>query len=171
MKRITIAICMAVMSLPSYAAPAFSVGFSPSHSGKSAILEVIGQASETLSVEAYDFTDKDIANALLSAQRRGVSVRVIADQKANSDKYTKAAWMASKGIAVRLNGKYAIFHNKIILADGKTLQTGSYNYTSSADIRNAENVLVVWNQPQLVSVYQQEFERLWQESLPFSPLN
>ncbi|WP_254911789.1 phospholipase D-like domain-containing protein [Yersinia frederiksenii] len=45
-------------------------------------------------------------------------------------------------------------HNKIILADSNTLQTGSYNYSASANKRNAENVLVVRNQPQLVAVYE-----------------
>ncbi|WP_436882960.1 hypothetical protein [Enterobacter asburiae] len=41
--------------------------------------------------------------------------------------------------------------------------------TASADKRNAENVLVVRHQPQLVAVYQKEFERLWQESQPLAP--
>ncbi|UIW20929.1 phospholipase D family protein (plasmid) [Serratia entomophila] len=157
------------VSLPVKASPTFSVGFSPSHSAKAAVMEVINHAQQTLNVEAYSFTDKDLARALLVAKKRGVVVRVIADRKANSDRYTAVTFMANNGLNVRLNDKYAIFHNKIILADGHTLQTGSYNYSSSADKRNAENVLVVRNQPQLVTVYQQEFERLWLESQPLPP--
>lgn len=157
------------VTLPVQASPTFSVGFSPSHSAKTAVMDVINQAQHTLNVEAYSFTDKDIARALLVAKRRGVAARIIADRKANSDRYTAVTFMANNGLNVRLNDKYAIFHNKIILTDGHTLQTGSYNYSSSADKRNAENVLVVRNQPQLVTVYQQEFERLWLESQPLPP--
>nr|ULG16078.1 phospholipase D family protein [Serratia proteamaculans] len=155
-----------LVSLPAKASPTFSVGFSPSHSAKAAVMEVINHAQQTLNVEAYSFTDKDLARALLVAKKRGVVVKVVADRKANSDRYTAVTFMVNNGLNVRLNDKYAIFHNKIILADGHTLQTGSYNYSSSADKRNAENVLVVRNQPQLVTVYQQEFERLWLESQP-----
>lgn len=157
------------VSLSVQASPTFSVGFSPSHSAKTAVMDVINQAQHTLNVEAYSFTDKDIARALLVAKKRGVAVRIIADRKANSDRYIAVTFMANSGLNVRLNDKYAIFHNKIILADGHTLQTGSYNYSSSADKRNAENVLVVRNQPQLVTVYRQEFERLWLESQPLPP--
>ncbi|BEN96523.1 phospholipase D family protein [Serratia marcescens] len=170
-RPLTLAWLLAVpfVSLPVQASPTFSVGFSPSYSAKTAVLDVINQAQQTLNVEAYSFTDKGIARALLAAKKRGVTVRIIADRKANSDNYTAVTFMSNSGLNVRLNDKYAIFHNKIILADGHTLQTGSYNYSSSADKRNAENVLVVRNQPQLVTVYQQEFERLWLESQPLPP--
>lgn len=170
-RPLTLAWLLAVpfVSLPVQASPTFSVGFSPSYSAKAAVLDVINQAQQTLNVEAYSFTDKGIARALLAAKKRGVTVRIIADRKANSDNYTAVTFMSNRGLNVRLNDKYAIFHNKIILADGHTLQTGSYNYSSSADKRNAENVLVVRNQPQLVTVYQQEFERLWLESQPLPP--
>ncbi len=52
-------------------------------------------------------------------------------------------------------------HNKYIVADGRTLQTGSYNYTSSARDRNAENVLVIWDKPDLAKRYQQDWMKHW----------
>lgn len=105
------------------------------------------------------------SDALLAAQKRGINVRLVDDKKANSH-YSAVTFLANHGVPVRLNSRYAIMHDKVILADGQTLETGSFNYSASADSRNAENVLVVRNQPQLVAVYQQEFERLWQESQP-----
>ncbi|EPU8562878.1 phospholipase D family protein [Yersinia enterocolitica] len=157
------------LSWPAFAMPAFTVGFSPSHSARVAVLDVINQTKNTLYMEAYSFTDKGIAQALVAAKQRGVSVRVVADKKSNSDSYTSVTFLANQGIPIRLNDNYSIMHNKIILADSNTLQTGSYNYSASANKRNAENVLVVRNQPQLVAVYEQEFERLWQESQPLLP--
>lgn len=56
-----------------------------------------------------------------------------------------------------------------MVADGVTTQTGSFNYTSSASRRNAENTLVVWEHRATAAAYQQEFDRLWGES--FEPEN
>lgn len=66
-------------------------------------------------------------------------------------------------IPVRLNGRYAIQHNKFMVIDGITTQTGSFNFTSSAIRRNAENTIVIWNEPTTAQAYQQEFNRLWIE--------
>ncbi|WP_421105853.1 phospholipase D-like domain-containing protein [Serratia marcescens] len=56
-----------------------------------------------------------------------------------------------------------------MLIDDNSVQLGSYNYSTAADRDNAENVLVIHKQPNLVAVYQKEFERLWQESQPLIP--
>ncbi|WP_254911788.1 phospholipase D-like domain-containing protein [Yersinia frederiksenii] len=69
------------LSWPAFAMPTFTVGFSPSHSARVAVLDVINQTKNTLYMEAYSFTDKGIAQALVAAKQRGVSVRVIADKK------------------------------------------------------------------------------------------
>ena len=73
-------------------------------------------------------------------------------------------WLQHKGIPVKLNGQYAIQHNKFMVVDSITTQTGSFNYTSSAVKRNAENTIVIWNEPSTARAYQREFERLWEES-------
>ena len=45
-------------------------------------------------------------------------------------------------------------HNKFMVVDGDAVQTGSFNYTTSAATRNAENVLVVQDSPELAKAYQ-----------------
>ncbi|WP_436882964.1 phospholipase D-like domain-containing protein [Enterobacter asburiae] len=128
-KRITLALFLTlpVISLQARAEPAFSVGFSPSNTAMTAVLDVINHASQTLNVEAYSFTSKDIAQALVAARKRGVKVRLMADKKGNSH-YSAVTFLANNGVPVRLNNHYAIMHNKVILADGQTLETGSFNY-------------------------------------------
>lgn len=166
-KRLTLALCLSlpVIAWSAQAEPAFSVGFSPSHTALGAVLDVVNHATRTIDVEAYSFTSKEISLALAAAQKRGVRVRLVADKKANSH-YSAVTFLANQGVPVRLDDRYAIMHDKVMLVDGQTLETGSFNFTASADKRNAENVLVVRHQPQLVAVYQKEFERLWQESQP-----
>jgi len=50
-----------------------------------------------------------------------------------------------------------------IEVDGQTVELGSFNYTSSAESRNAENLLVL-HQPAVAERYGQEWDRLWAES-------
>lgn len=127
------------------------------------VLAAISSARESIDVAAYSFTSKQIAIALDNASKRGIRVRVVADAKDNDGQYSAVTWLQHKGIDVRLNGRYAIQHNKFMVIDGITTQTGSFNYTSSAIKRNAENTIVIWNEPSTASAYQQEFKRLWLE--------
>ncbi|WP_311776048.1 phospholipase D-like domain-containing protein [Pantoea ananatis] len=57
-------------------------------------------------------------------------------------------------------------HNKFIVTGNNGVQTGSFNYTSSAEKRNAENALVVRDSLPVSKQYQDEFNRLWAESSP-----
>ncbi|CNI64724.1 phospholipase D family protein [Yersinia aleksiciae] len=144
------------------------VGFTPESSAGMLVLQTLEQSQKSVDLVAYTFTSKPVANALLAAKRRGVSVRVLADEKSASDRYSAVAFLANQGISVRLNGRYAIQHSKFAVIDGQTVQTGSANYTASAFSRNAENVVVIRNESAVAHAYQQEFERLWSEGEPLA---
>ena len=66
-------------------------------------------------------------------------------------------------IPLRFNSNYAIMHDKYIIIDDKTVETGSFNYTASAEKRNAENVLVVKDDPALAKRYLENWRKLWDE--------
>jgi phospholipase D len=48
-------------------------------------------------------------------------------------------------IEVDIDSVLGIAHNKIIIIDQQKVITGSFNFTTSADIRNTENVIIVNN--------------------------
>lgn len=98
-------------ALPAAASPSVSVGFSPSHAALENVLSVINDATESLDVEAYSFTSKPIASAIVAAQKRGVNVRVMADKKANTGKYSAVTFLANQHVPVLLNDNYAIMHD------------------------------------------------------------
>jgi phosphatidylserine/phosphatidylglycerophosphate/cardiolipin synthase-like enzyme len=52
-----------------------------------------------------------------------------------------------------------ITHNKVILIDGRILIGGSYNYSSSAEKKNAENVLVIRDHEVIDQYRQNWFDR------------
>ena len=148
--------------LPSTAS--FDIGFSPGGTTLAVVEKAISAAHSEILMACYEFTSRDIAEALEAAAHRGVKVRIVADWKASHDKYSQVGILKSAGIPIRLDEHYAIHHHKFMVIDGVTLETGSFNYTTAAIKHNAENALVLWNVPQIAQVYAKEWERLWEES-------
>ncbi|MCC2624252.1 MAG: endonuclease [Burkholderiales bacterium] len=140
------------------------IGFSPEHTSLPVVLKVIDSAKYSICVAAYSFTSKPISQALYNAAKRGVNVRIVADAKSNKGRYTATTFLANHGLDVRLNGNYAIMHNKFMVIDDKTVETGSFNYSAAAVKNNAENVIVIWNNPQVASRYKVECNRLLNEA-------
>jgi phosphatidylserine/phosphatidylglycerophosphate/cardiolipin synthase-like enzyme len=144
-------------------------GFSTDGSAKRLVLDVINGARKNIRVLAYSFTSKDIATALVAAARRGVDVKVVVDSSQQNGRYSFATFLANMGVAVRVDHRHAIQHQKVLIADDDTVETGSFNYTDSADRRNAENVLVVKNSARLAGQYLREWELHWAHSDVLKP--
>ncbi|WP_432369315.1 phospholipase D family protein (plasmid) [Pantoea allii] len=164
--RVGFFILSGVFSLSASAGDNLAVGFSPGGTAQRLILNLIAGAGKTLNVAAYEFTSRPVAEALISQSQRGVAVRLVADEKVSHDRYSLVSLLACSGVPVRTDDRYSIMHNKFIVADGMNTETGSFNYTSSAGKRNAENVLAVFDNKAVAAEYNAEFERLWNESTP-----
>jgi phosphatidylserine/phosphatidylglycerophosphate/cardiolipin synthase-like enzyme len=76
------------------------------------------------------------------------------------------------GIDVRLETRYVAAHNKILLIDGAgdkpVIITGSYNFTFSAQARNAENLLILRDNRALARAYLANWRRHRDEALPYA---
>lgn len=140
---------------------------SPDGGGLDLVLTAIDSAKTSIRIAAYSFTSKPIAQALMRKQKTGVNVMVVMDKSQLQERYTSATFLANVGIPVRINSRYAIQHSKILIVDGDTVQTGSFNYTDAATRRNSENVLVVWHHPALAKQYNDYWLRLWGEGEPY----
>lgn len=150
---------------PVFAAPpaateaGLSVYFSPRGGCEAAIVAQIMAATTSIDVQAYSFTDANIAGALVDAHKRGVKVRAVLDKSNKTAQYSAATFLTNAGVSTWIDSKHAIAHNKIILIDGKTVITGSYNFTKAAEESNAENLLVVEDRPAIVAAYLANFEK------------
>jgi phosphatidylserine/phosphatidylglycerophosphate/cardiolipin synthase-like enzyme len=135
--------------------------FSPEQGATDLIVKTIGEARQSVRVAAYFFTSWPIADALVEARRRGVDVKVVLD---SHQKYRRViGYLGRNGIATRVNGRYAIMHDKFMIIDGRTLETGSFNFTRAAEYENAENILVVRDSPATVGGYARQWDKLWAE--------
>jgi phosphatidylserine/phosphatidylglycerophosphate/cardiolipin synthase-like enzyme len=143
----------------------YEVAFSPSRQSEDAILRFIGEAKKSVHVAAYSFTSKGIAQALLDAKARGLDVRVVVDKSQATGKYSAATFLAHHAVSVRVDGEYQLQHQKIMVVDGVSVETGSYNFTASARDRNSENVIIIRNAPELAARYEGNWAKMWRESV------
>lgn len=145
------------------------VGFSPEGGAERLVLKTINTAQKSIRLAAYSFTSPKVVRALLDAKRRGVDVRVVVDDKGNQSKAGTAALnlLAGAGIPTRLNGEYAIHHDKYIVADAQHVQTGSYNYSQAAARSNSENVIVIWHNAALAASYLRHWQSRFNEGVNY----
>lgn len=144
------------------------VGFSPNQNSLNLVLKTIDAAKKNICMATYSFTSKPVVAALLKAKARGVDIKIVSDEKSNSKKYTAVHYLANHGFNIRLNSNYAIMHNKFIVVDNQTVETGSFNYSEAAVKKNAENVIVIWNNLSVASKYTTECNRLFNEATPIA---
>lgn len=140
-----------------------SVGFSPKRGAQDLVIRVIGGCQKELRIAAYGFTSLEIEK-VLATKSSTLDIKVVVDDSNDESDKGMIARLENKGIQIRSNHSYSIHHHKFMICDGKVVQTGSFNYTASANSRNAENVLVLWNAPGVAKVYLTEWARLWAES-------
>ena len=160
----------ALISLPllTHAEPTVQVGFSPEGSARTLVLDTVGSAQHSIRMLAYAFQAPDIAQALVDARRRGVDVRVVVDHKRNTGKSSRAAmdFVTRQGVALRTNDHFNLHHDKSIVVDDHTVQTGSFNYTPSAETTNSENVVVIRGMPEVARQYSAHWQSRWDLGKP-----
>ena len=117
--------------------------FTPPIGGASGLIKQIDASKKTIKIMAYAFTALPLSDALIKAHRRGVKVQLLQDEKSAQNDQDAVNQMIAAGIEVRGDGKHAIQHNKVMLIDDDIVITGSYNFTNSAEKRNAENIIIL----------------------------
>lgn len=154
---------------PAQAQSRVEVGFSPEGSARQLVLETVASAKVSIQVLAYAFQAPDIAQALVDARARGVQVRVVVDKKRNLNETSKAAMdlVSRGGVEVRTNDHFHIHHDKTIIVDGSTVQTGSFNYAPSAETLNSENVVVIRDTPEVALRYVEHWQSRWDLGKPY----
>jgi phosphatidylserine/phosphatidylglycerophosphate/cardiolipin synthase-like enzyme len=133
------------------------VCFTPQQDCEQLIVGEIGKARHTVRVQAYYLTSTSILRALREAVIRGVIVEAVLDRVNAVKKNGAARYLVLAGAKVWIDRSVTIAHNKLILIDDLEVIGGSFNYTRSAQERNAENVTILSSQT-LVS----EFSRNWE---------
>jgi len=130
------------------------------------IINHISQAESDLKICVAWFTDIDIYNTILEVQKKGVSVYVIIanhefNKKSKVDFKELLNNKGHVGYIGNLNDTVSdkLMHNKFCIIDNDIVITGSYNWTFKARM-NDENVIVIKNQPTVISKFAEKFESI-----------
>lgn len=162
-----------VVAAPMPATGTVEAAFTPWDDAEGLLISTLKEARREVLVQAYTLTSRTIAAALQEAKARGAEVRLLADrdQIGRGNDTSLIPFLATTGIPVRLETRYNAAHNKVMLIDAESelpiVITGSYNFTWSAQARNAENLLVLKGNGPLARAYRSNWLRQWEEAAPF----
>ena len=135
--------------------------FSPEDDCVGRIADLLVTAKQTVDICVFTITDNRISDAITSAHRRGVRVRIISDDDKAFDKGSDIGHLRSRGIDCRVDKTEHHMHHKFSIFDHRLLLTGSYNWTRSAALSNEEN-FIISGDPRLLKAFAGIFDGLWE---------
>jgi len=102
-----------------------------------------------------------------------VKVEMLADaEQATKNESSLIRRLHDAGIPIRLEVRYASAHNKVMLIDAEggnpVVVTGSYNFSFSAQARNAENLVILRGNAPLSRAYLNNWRRHHDEARPYA---
>jgi phosphatidylserine/phosphatidylglycerophosphate/cardiolipin synthase-like enzyme len=134
-----------------------AIFFSPKGGCEAAIVREIKAARREILVQAYSFTADPLTYGLIEAKKRGVHVEIILDKSNEVERYSDLHIFLENGLPPLIDHSHAIAHNKIMVIDRHTVVTGSFNFTNQAENENAENVVILKGNPDVVDQYRKNF--------------
>ena len=168
-----------------------TVQFSPTstrHPWPRSVNGLIGRtltaAARNVDLALFVFSEQNLSNILEARHQNGVQVRSLVDPGFAYRDYSEVLDMlgvtlpnsqcrveannrpwsnpiATAGIPNLAEGD--LLHHKFGLIDGRTVITGSQNWSDAANYGNDENLLVISN-PTIAAHFQREFDRLYQSA-------
>ncbi len=138
--------------------------FSPDDGTADEIIDIILSTEESIYFLAFSFTSDDIAAVLIQQADQGVTVSgVFEEGQYRSNRGTEYDNLREAGLDVRLDGNNRNMHHKLFIIDGEIVITGSYNFSRSAEERNDENTLVIYN-AEIAELFLKEFDRVFEKT-------
>jgi hypothetical protein len=136
--------------------------FSPGGGIAGRIVSEIQHAAGSIDIAIYAFTETEIADALIAAKNRGVSIRIIADAGEANAAGSAISRLERAGFQIKRTEGIGtgIMHDKYAIFDGHLLVTGSYNWSEAAETKNFENAVFIRDSA-TISSYQKNFIFIW----------
>ncbi|MBP3286992.1 MAG: Hsp70 family protein [Prevotella sp.] len=132
---------------------------------RSTLTKYIENSTSEICIAVAWFTHRDLFHSILSALDRKVKVSIILidDIINRGPNGLDFATYIEKGGTIRfMNTRTLLMHNKFCVFDNQVLITGSYNWTYSAETRNAENIIVT-DDINVCNAFNSQFSKLWRD--------
>ena len=127
------------------------------------MLQRLAAAKKSIHFMTFSYTADAIADAMVAKVKAGLAVSGVFESQNAHGSGADFNRLKQGGVDVLEDGNCYIMHHKVIVIDERTVITGSYNFTSSAERDNDENLVIVDN-PILARAYLDEFERVYAQA-------
>jgi phosphatidylserine/phosphatidylglycerophosphate/cardiolipin synthase-like enzyme len=135
--------------------------FSPVDKVIEKLVAQVNGAEHSIKFMAFTYTQKDLANAMIARQKAGVPVQGVIENRGASQGSAPALYCGK--VSAKLDGNKYTMHHKVIIIDDKTVITGSFNFTQTANDANDDNALIIQS-PAVATLYEQEFAKVYGEA-------
>ena len=144
--------------------------FSPQGHIEETLVRAVKAAKTSIEIAMFSFYSQAIADALVEVRKAHPEVKIRLLMDFSQSKMAKLdEWFVTRGFDVRLlagpagdegDPMFQKMHNKLMIIDGKLLETGSFNYSPNAENNSFENANFV-DEPADLAAYSAYFARLW----------
>lgn len=140
------------------------VFFSPDDGVLAGLVPVLESAQQSIYFLAYSFTSNQLGDLLRQKAQEGITVAGVMDaDQVKSNQGTEFDPFRQAELDVRLDGIDGLMHHKVFIVDKKIVVFGSYNFSQSAEEKNDENLVIVYD-PLIAGQFLLEFQRVWDEA-------
>jgi len=142
-----------------------NIYFSPDDGVLDQLAAVLNTAEDSIYFLAFSFTSNALGDIVREKEVAGLTIKGVMDrEQVLSNQGTEYDPFKQAKVDVRLDGNPGLMHHKVFIIDGKIVVFGSYNFSQSAEERNDENLVIVYNEA-IAQQFLLEFQRVWQVAL------
>jgi phosphatidylserine/phosphatidylglycerophosphate/cardiolipin synthase-like enzyme len=156
-----------------------SVAFRPNTGVEALLVQAIDASNKTIRIALYEFSSRNILQALQRAKKRGVQVQIVLDfgnsfpQNDPGAEYSRRRSEQIWGLVrdhfdlriLRGVTQFGINHNKFAVFDGKMAEFGSYNWSYTSEHNHYENANFSVEKPRVAGL-DAYFDYLWARAVP-----
>jgi phosphatidylserine/phosphatidylglycerophosphate/cardiolipin synthase-like enzyme len=137
------------------------VYFSPDDGVLAAVVPVLDSAQESIYFLAYSFTSNQLGDIIRQKAEAELKIAGVMDEEqVKSNEGTEFDPFRQADLDVRIDGIDGLMHHKVFIVDEKIVVLGSYNFSQSAELRNDENLIIIYD-PVIAGQFLQEFRRVF----------
>ena len=122
------------------------------------LVQYVQGARTSVHYMIYTYTHADLSSAMIARAKAGVDVKGVIEDRGATEGALVPLYCAK--LPVEVDGNKYTMHHKVIIIDGQTVITGSFNFTKAADTENDDNVIVI-HSAAVAALYEQEFQKIY----------
>jgi phosphatidylserine/phosphatidylglycerophosphate/cardiolipin synthase-like enzyme len=139
------------------------VFFSPDDGVLNALVPLLNSAAQSIYFLAFSFTSNELGDIVRAKAEAGLTVAGVMDEEQiSSNQGTEFDPFQQAELDVLIDGINGQMHHKVFIVDEKIVALGSYNFSKSAEERNDENMLIIYDDD-IAKQFMLEFGRVWEQ--------